>query len=230
MAILQDSHRRPVPRARLQPPRLRTDSGCSLQGRSCVSHRHLIWVIQPILKRTKVLEMVSKSFEWRVPMTEMQKTWNLKSEERENVAYIGAGVSLKGEISVPDTIVVLGTVEGEITAKTIVVGPSGVVVGSIRANDAEIIGSVSESIEVKQLLAVKTGGAVSGNISYGEIELEKGAVITGEFVSSEHRSRSVNKSETVNLKPQQSRAVVEQARPSKAVIELASNLDLKAGS
>ncbi len=163
-------------------------------------------------------------------MTEMQKTWNLKSEERENVAYIGAGVSLKGEISVPDTIVVLGTVEGEITAKTIVVGPSGVVVGSIRANDAEIIGSVSESIEVKQLLAVKTGGAVSGNISYGEIELEKGAVITGEFVSSEHRSRSVNKSETVNLKPQQSRAVVEQARPSKAVIELASNLDLKAGS
>ncbi|MGE5388097.1 MAG: polymer-forming cytoskeletal protein, partial [Hyphomicrobiales bacterium] len=47
--------------------------------------------------------------------------------DQENVAYIGAGVTIKGEISVPDLIVIDGTIEGNVTARVVCVGQSGVI-------------------------------------------------------------------------------------------------------
>lgn len=105
-----------------------------------------------------------------------------------NVAYVGEGVMVKGEISVPDMIVVDGAVEGTLTARAIMVGPSGSIKGNITATEADVQGSVSEKIEIKQLLIVRSTGRVDGNISYGEIEIEKGAVISGGFVSTDFRS------------------------------------------
>lgn len=99
--------------------------------------------------------------------------------DQENVAYIGAGVTIKGEVSVPDLIVVDGTVEGAITARVVSVGQSGVVRGNISATDADVSGSVADQIDVKQLLIIRASGRVEGTIRYGEIELEKGAVVAG---------------------------------------------------
>lgn len=101
--------------------------------------------------------------------------------DQENVAYIGAGVTLKGEISVPDLIVVDGTIEGDITARVVCVGQSGVIRGNISATEADISGSITDHIEIKQLLIVRATGRVEGRVMYGEIELEKGAVVTGDL-------------------------------------------------
>lgn len=105
-----------------------------------------------------------------------------------NVAYIGEGVTVKGEISVPDIIVVDGIVEGELTARAIRVGATGAIKGNIICTEAEVHGSVSEKIEVKQLLIVRATGRVEGHISYGEVQIEKGAVISGDFSSTDFRS------------------------------------------
>ncbi|RDV04014.1 bactofilin family protein [Undibacter mobilis] len=134
-------------------------------------------------------------------MSDINRSAVNKNSLDENTAYIGEGVVLKGEISVPDTILVDGRVEGEVTAKTIRVGATGSVAGTVRVTEAEIKGQVSEKIEVKQLLTVRTGGVVNGAISYGEIELERGSVISGEFISSEHRApKSQQKIETAHTK------------------------------
>lgn len=101
--------------------------------------------------------------------------------DQENVAYIGAGVTLKGEISVPDLIVVDGTIEGDITARVVCVGQSGVIRGNISATEADISGSITDHIEIKQLLIVRATGRVEGKVMYDEIELEKGAVVTGDL-------------------------------------------------
>ena len=101
--------------------------------------------------------------------------------DQENVAYIGAGVTLKGEISVPDLIVVDGTIEGDITARVVCVGQTGVIRGNISATEADISGSITDHIEIKQLLIVRATGRVEGRVMYGEIELEKGAVVTGDL-------------------------------------------------
>jgi hypothetical protein len=44
-----------------------------------------------------------------------------------NIAYIGAGVTVKGAIFVPDAIVVDGVVEGDVTAQSIRIGPTGAI-------------------------------------------------------------------------------------------------------
>lgn len=105
-----------------------------------------------------------------------------------NVAYIGEGVTVKGEIAVPDILVVDGIVEGNLTARAIRVGPSGAIKGNIVSTEADVHGTVSEKVEVKQLLIVRSTGRIDGHISYGEVEIEKGAVISGEFSSTDFRS------------------------------------------
>jgi cytoskeletal protein CcmA (bactofilin family) len=101
--------------------------------------------------------------------------------DQENVAYIGAGVTIKGEISVPDLIVIDGTIEGNVTARVVCVGQSGIIRGNISATEADISGSVSDHVEARQLLLVRATGRVEGRVMYGEIELEKGAVVTGDL-------------------------------------------------
>ena len=42
-----------------------------------------------------------------------------------NRLYIGEGVTIKGEISVPDTLVVFGSVEGDVSVGNLIVGETG---------------------------------------------------------------------------------------------------------
>lgn len=101
--------------------------------------------------------------------------------EEENVAYIGAGVTLKGEISASDLVIVDGAIEGDVSARVIQVGQGGVIRGNVSATEADVSGWISDHIEIKQLLVVRASGRVEGKITYGEIELEKGAVIAGDL-------------------------------------------------
>jgi len=110
------------------------------------------------------------------------------SHGEQNVAYIGEGCVFKGVLQVPDSIVIDGVVEGDLSARSIKVGPSGALKGNIVATEADVQGTVSENLEVKQLLIVRVTGRVEGSVSYGELQLEKGAVITGSFSSTDFRS------------------------------------------
>jgi cytoskeletal protein CcmA (bactofilin family) len=96
-----------------------------------------------------------------------------------NVAYIGAGVTIKGEINVPDTIVVDGTIEGDVTARSIRVGVSGSIKGNVVSNEAEVHGTLAEKVEVKQFLLVRSTGRIEGSVTCGDVQVEKGAVLAG---------------------------------------------------
>lgn len=96
-----------------------------------------------------------------------------------NTLYIGQGVCVKGEVSVPGIVVIDGVVEGNVNARAVWVSESGSIKGTINATEAEIHGTVSECVQVKQLLAIHATGRVLGDIRYGELQLERGAVLTG---------------------------------------------------
>src|SRR3990172_5632796 len=96
-----------------------------------------------------------------------------------NVAYIGEGVTIKGEINVPDVIVVEGTVEGDVTARSIRIGTTGCIRGNVVASEADVHGSLSENAEVKQFLLVRATGRIEGNVTCGDVQVEKGAVLAG---------------------------------------------------
>jgi cytoskeletal protein CcmA (bactofilin family) len=102
--------------------------------------------------------------------------------------YIGEGVTIKGEITVPDTLVVCGVLEGNVSAGNLVVGETGVVKGrTVVAQNAEISGKVLEKLDVKCLLILRSTGRVDGNVSYGMLQIEQGATIAGGISSGDYR-------------------------------------------
>lgn len=100
-----------------------------------------------------------------------------------NVAYIGAGVTVKGAIVVPDAIIVDGVVEGDVTAPSIRIGPSGTIKGNVVSTDVEVYGTLGEKAEVKEFLLVRSSGRVEGRINCGDVEVEKGGVLAGGIFS-----------------------------------------------
>lgn len=128
--------------------------------------------------------------------------------EQENVVYIGAGVTVKGEFSVPDLLVVDGVVEGDVTARGVVVGRSGVIRGHVAAEEADVSGSISDHVEISELLTVRSTGRVEGRVIYREMELEKGAVVTGDL--------SATSDERAGARPAPAAKIVPQLREERA--------------
>ena len=114
-----------------------------------------------------------------------------------NIAYIGTGVTIKGEISAPDVIVVDGTIEGDVRARSIRVGVTGSIKGNVVSEDADIHGSLSEKVEVKEFLLVRATGRIEGNVSCGDVQVEKGAVLAGGVFSI--HSKAADKSAPMDL-------------------------------
>lgn len=100
-----------------------------------------------------------------------------------NSGYIGEGVTFKGSISAPDLIIVDGTVEGDVTARSVKVGATGAIRGSLVSTDADVEGKLSDNVEVKGFLHVRSTGQVEGNVTCGDVQIEKGAILAATMTS-----------------------------------------------
>ena len=92
---------------------------------------------------------------------------------------IGEGVKVVGQLVVPGLAVINGTLQGELQADELLVGPKGPLPGQVRVRTADIHGSTHETLEASEFLCVRGTGRVNGQARYGEIEIEKGGVIRG---------------------------------------------------
>jgi cytoskeletal protein CcmA (bactofilin family) len=107
-----------------------------------------------------------------------------KTEGAENsCAFFGEGVTFKGSITAPERIVVHGTVEGDLVARDLLVGPTGTIKGNVKVDQADIQGKVLQNIEARVCLSLRKTGRVEGSAVYGDIEIEKGGVLAGEVSS-----------------------------------------------
>jgi cytoskeletal protein CcmA (bactofilin family) len=92
---------------------------------------------------------------------------------------IGEGVKVVGQLVVPGLAVINGTLQGELQADELLVGPKGSLSGQVRVRTADIHGTTHETLEASEFLCVRGTGHVNGQARYGEIEIEKGGVIRG---------------------------------------------------
>jgi cytoskeletal protein CcmA (bactofilin family) len=107
-----------------------------------------------------------------------------KTEGAENsCAFFGEGVTFKGSITAPERIVVHGTVEGDLVARDLLVGPTGTIKGNVKVDQADIQGKVLQNIEARVCLSLRKTGRIEGSAVYGDIEIEKGGVLAGEVSS-----------------------------------------------
>ena len=96
---------------------------------------------------------------------------------------VGQGIKLKGEISACDRLIVEGHVEVTLNdTRTVEIKPSGRFIGSCEVEQAEISGTYEGDLTVRGRLSVHANGMVTGNILFGELELERGGRIAGELM------------------------------------------------
>jgi cytoskeletal protein CcmA (bactofilin family) len=98
-----------------------------------------------------------------------------------STSLIGAGTSLKGDISSNGDLRIDGKLVGNIDCSAkVVIGANGVVEGDITGQQADIMGTVSGSIKVKDLLQLKSSSIVSGDLYASKLQIEPAATFNGQ--------------------------------------------------
>jgi cytoskeletal protein CcmA (bactofilin family) len=95
--------------------------------------------------------------------------------------FVGEGVVLKGSLHVPDIASISGKIEGELSARQIVVESTGAVSGRISGEVIDVRGEAVEHLTASQALIIRATGKVYGAIHYSEIEIEKGGSVHGDL-------------------------------------------------
>jgi len=95
---------------------------------------------------------------------------------------VGDGLSLSGEITSCDILVVAGKVEAKLTdGKLLEINESGQFRGSVEIENADIAGRYDGQLVVHGRLTVRSTGRISGMVKYGELEVSAGGQIIGEL-------------------------------------------------
>jgi cytoskeletal protein CcmA (bactofilin family) len=104
-----------------------------------------------------------------------------QNEQKGNI-FIGEGVTVSGNFSIPGRAVVNGTLNGELSADELMVGKAGKLTGQIAARNADIHGETHDTLTTSNHLVIRSTGRVHGKASYGELEIERGGLVTGTVV------------------------------------------------
>jgi cytoskeletal protein CcmA (bactofilin family) len=97
---------------------------------------------------------------------------------------VGQDIRLKGEVTSCDAIVVEGQIElSRSEARQIQVAPTGVFLGEIEVEEADVSGRFEGGLVARERLFVRSTGSISGRIRYGKIIVESGGTIIGEVMS-----------------------------------------------
>ena len=98
-----------------------------------------------------------------------------------SASLIGAGTTMKGDVTSNGDLRIDGTLVGNIHCSAkVVIGANGVVQGDINGQQADIMGKVTGTIKVKDLLQLKGGSQMNGNIQAAKLQIEPTANFNGE--------------------------------------------------
>ncbi len=93
---------------------------------------------------------------------------------------VAPDMAIKGTVNNCQSIEVQGYLEGEITAKSVLITEGGRVFGRIKAETAEIRGQMQGDAFIRNVLQIGATGDVSGNVRYGQLAMELGAKLSAD--------------------------------------------------
>ena len=96
------------------------------------------------------------------------------------VLTVGPDIQMKGEITSCDRVIIEGVVDATMRdVHTVELAETGSLKGTAEVEDAEISGSFEGDLVVRGKLTIYASGRVRGNITYGEVEIQRGGQISG---------------------------------------------------
>lgn len=102
-------------------------------------------------------------------------------EDTSRVLIIREDTFLKGDIRNAARVEVFGYIEGEVAADLLIVQPGGRCFGRVKVDQADVRGTLQGDVLVRQLISIRAGGEVIGNVKYGKLAMELGGQLTAEM-------------------------------------------------
>ncbi len=99
----------------------------------------------------------------------------------EVMANIGKSISIKGDLTGNEDLVLEGTVEGrvELPNNQLTIGANGVVRAEIQAKSIVVVGKVTGNIHGSERIEIQATGVVDGDVSAPRLVVAEGAVLNG---------------------------------------------------
>ena len=118
-----------------------------------------------------------------ISVTFIVRRWSVGSRGNavdRRTLIIGEGISLSGEVTSCDRLIVEGTIEAKLEkCQHVIIAETGVFNGNASTENADVRGRFQGELVVRKRLLIRAGGHVSGTITYGEVEIESGGKISG---------------------------------------------------
>lgn len=96
---------------------------------------------------------------------------------------INEGTKLKGDVSSTGFFRIDGTIEGNVkTPSKVVLGKTGVIIGTLSCENADIEGKFEGNLQVSETLTLRATAVVDGDVSVGKLAVEPGATMNASCV------------------------------------------------
>jgi cytoskeletal protein CcmA (bactofilin family) len=97
------------------------------------------------------------------------------------MANIGKSISIKGDLTGNEDLVLEGKVEGkvELPNNQLTVGANGVVKAEIQAKSVVVVGKVTGNIRGTERIEIQATGVVDGDVAAPRLVVAEGAVLNG---------------------------------------------------
>ena len=103
-----------------------------------------------------------------------------RSMPNSTFSVFGPDIKIKGNVAASADLHIDGHVEGDVSCTALVQGESGEIVGGITAETARLSGTVRGTINVRELVVLKSA-RIHGDVHYDTLTIEQGAQVDGRF-------------------------------------------------
>jgi len=106
------------------------------------------------------------------------------------MANIGKSITIKGDLSGDEDLVVEGKVEGKVDLPNnqLTIGANGNVAADVSAKTIVVIGKVSGNVTGTERVEIEATGAVDGDVRSPRLVVQEGAVLNGSVEMGQARS------------------------------------------
>jgi cytoskeletal protein CcmA (bactofilin family) len=93
---------------------------------------------------------------------------------------IGAGITVEGEITTDEDIVVAGTVRGKLSAKeTVAIEHGATVEADVAGGSLTVAGALTGNVTASERVDLQSGARVVGNVKAARVTIADGALFKG---------------------------------------------------
>lgn len=115
---------------------------------------------------------------------------------------INDGTILKGDVTSNGYFRIDGVIEGNVkTPSKVVIGKTGVIIGTLSCKNADIEGKVKGVIDVSDTLTLKSTANIEGEVVIGKLAVEPGAIFNATCLMKGTKKASTTTKETTKDLP-----------------------------